>query len=93
MQIASIGTDLGNSTFHPVALGERNKVLVRKKLFQSYFCAPQQQRFRPSLCYVFRKNSESHSIRCTIADVFAGGRVVSGQSGQVSPSEPGVRRC
>jgi hypothetical protein len=35
MQIASIGTDLGKSTFHPVALGERNKVLVRKKLLQS----------------------------------------------------------
>jgi len=31
MQIASIGIDLGKTTFHLVALGERNKVLVRKK--------------------------------------------------------------
>ena len=32
MQIASIGIDLGKTTFHLVALGERNKVLVRRKL-------------------------------------------------------------
>src|SRR5215469_2877343 len=31
MNIASIGIDLGKNTFHLVALGERNKVLVRKK--------------------------------------------------------------
>ena len=31
MNIASIGIDLGKTTFHLVALGERNKVLVRKK--------------------------------------------------------------
>jgi hypothetical protein len=31
MHIASIGIDLGKTTFHLVALGERNKVLVRKK--------------------------------------------------------------
>src|ERR1051326_2231052 len=31
MNIASIGIDLGKSTFHLVALGERSKVLVRKK--------------------------------------------------------------
>ena len=31
MHIASIGMDLGKTTFHLVALGERNKVLVRKK--------------------------------------------------------------
>jgi transposase len=31
MQIASIGIDLGKTTFHLVALGERNKLLVRKK--------------------------------------------------------------
>ena len=31
MKIASIGIDLGKTTFHLVALGERNKVLVRKK--------------------------------------------------------------
>ena len=28
MHIASIGIDLGKATFHLVALGERNKVLV-----------------------------------------------------------------
>jgi len=32
MHIASIGIDLGKTTFHLVALGERNKVLVRKKV-------------------------------------------------------------
>src|SRR5436309_11288901 len=31
MHIASIGIDLGKTTFHLVALGERNKVLIRKK--------------------------------------------------------------
>src|SRR3974377_1055565 len=31
MHIASIGIDLGKTTFHFVALGERSKVLVRKK--------------------------------------------------------------
>jgi transposase len=31
MHIASVGIDLGKATFHLVALGERNKVLVRKK--------------------------------------------------------------
>ena len=31
MHIASIGIDLGKNTFHLVALGERSKVLVRKK--------------------------------------------------------------
>jgi len=32
MHIASIGIDLGKNTFHLVALGERNKILLRKKL-------------------------------------------------------------
>src|ERR1700739_3135016 len=31
MDIASIGIDLGKTTFHLVALRERNKILVRKK--------------------------------------------------------------
>src|SRR6476646_9876096 len=31
MHIASIGIDLGKATFHLVALGEHNKVLLRKK--------------------------------------------------------------
>jgi len=31
MEIASVGIDLGKTTFHLVALGERNKLLVRKK--------------------------------------------------------------
>jgi len=31
MHITSIGIDLGKTTFHLVALGERYKVLVRKK--------------------------------------------------------------
>jgi len=31
MHVTSIGIDLGKTTFHLVALGERNKVLVRKK--------------------------------------------------------------
>ncbi len=32
MKIHSIGIDLGKTTFHLVALGERGKVIVRKKL-------------------------------------------------------------
>ena len=31
MHVASIGIDLGKTTFHLVALGERNKILLRKK--------------------------------------------------------------
>jgi transposase len=31
MDIASIGVDLGKTTFHLVALGEQGKVVVRKK--------------------------------------------------------------
>ena len=31
MNIASVGIDLGKTTFHLVALGEHNKVLLRKK--------------------------------------------------------------
>ncbi len=31
MHIASIGIDLGKTTFHLVAVGEQSKVVVRKK--------------------------------------------------------------
>jgi hypothetical protein len=39
MQIASIGIDLGKTTFHLVALGERNQVLVRKKFSRTQLLA------------------------------------------------------
>jgi len=39
MPIASIGIDLGKTTFHLVALGERSKVLVRKKLSRAQLLA------------------------------------------------------
>ena len=39
MHIASIGIDLGKTTFHLVALGERNKVLVRKKFSRTQLLA------------------------------------------------------
>src|SRR6516162_8930802 len=39
MHIASIGIDLGKSTFHLVALGERSKVLVRKKCSRTQLLA------------------------------------------------------
>ena len=39
MYIASIGIDLGKTTFHVVALGERNKVLVRKKFSRAQVLA------------------------------------------------------
>lgn len=39
MYIASIGIDLGKNTFHLVALGERNKVLVRKKFSRAQLLA------------------------------------------------------
>jgi transposase len=39
MHIASIGIDLGKTTFHLVALGERNKVLLRKKFSRSQLLA------------------------------------------------------
>jgi transposase len=39
MQIASIGIDLGKTTFHLVALGERNKILLRKKVSRGQLLA------------------------------------------------------
>jgi transposase len=39
MHIASIGIDLGKTTFHLVALGERNKILLRKKFSRSQLLA------------------------------------------------------
>ena len=39
MNIASIGIDLGKTTFHMVALGERNKILLRRKFSRSQLLA------------------------------------------------------
>src|SRR6478735_9967821 len=39
MHIASIGIDLGKATFHLVALGEHNKVLLRRKFSRSQLLA------------------------------------------------------
>ena len=39
MNIASIGIDLGKTTFHLVALGERNKILMRRKFSRSQLLA------------------------------------------------------
>ena len=39
MRITSIGIDLGKTNFHLVALGERNKVLVRKKFSRAQLLA------------------------------------------------------
>ena len=39
MHITSIGIDLGKTTFHLVALGERNKVLVRKRFSRAQLLA------------------------------------------------------
>src|SRR5579872_2991645 len=39
MHIASIGIDLGKTTFHLVALGENSKVLVRRKFSRSQLLA------------------------------------------------------
>jgi transposase len=39
MHITSVGIDLGKTTFHLVGLGERNKVLVRKKFSRSQLLA------------------------------------------------------
>jgi transposase len=39
MHIASIGIDLGKNTFYLVALGERNQILLRKKLSRAQLLA------------------------------------------------------
>jgi transposase len=39
MHIASIGIDLGKTTFHLIALGERNKILLRRKFSRSQLLA------------------------------------------------------
>jgi hypothetical protein len=39
MHIASIGIDLGKTTFHLVALGEQNKILLRRKFSRTQLLA------------------------------------------------------
>ena len=39
MNITSVGIDLGKTTFHLVALGERNKILLRRKFSRSQLLA------------------------------------------------------
>jgi hypothetical protein len=39
MFIASLGIDLGKTTFHLVALGKRSKVLIRKKFSRAQLLA------------------------------------------------------
>ena len=39
MHIASIGIDLGETTFHLVAVGEQSKVVVRKKFSRKQLLA------------------------------------------------------
>ena len=39
MKIASIGIDLGKTTFHLVASGERNKILLREKFSRAQLLA------------------------------------------------------
>jgi len=39
MHIASIGIDLGKTTFHLVAVGEQSKVVVRKKFSRKQLLA------------------------------------------------------
>ena len=39
MKIRSIGIDLGKTTFHLVALGERGKILLKKKLSRKQLLA------------------------------------------------------
>jgi len=39
MHIASVGIDLGKNTFHLVALGERSKILLRKKFSRAQLLA------------------------------------------------------
>ncbi len=39
MHLASIGIDLGKTTFHLVALGERNKILLRRNFSRSQLLA------------------------------------------------------
>jgi hypothetical protein len=46
MQIRSVGIDLGQTTFHRVALGDNGKVLVKKK-FTSLPCS---RKTRPRKC-------------------------------------------
>jgi len=57
MNIASVGIDLGKTTFHLVALGERNKVLIRKKFSRAQLlahtanlCCPAARTIAISLC-------------------------------------------
>ena len=50
MQIASIGIDLGKTTFHLVGIGERGQIVMRKKFsrkqllehFHRYYASPKR---------------------------------------------------
>ena len=67
MHIASIGIDLGKTTFHLVALGERNKVLLRKKFSRPQLLAytanlPQRGAGRPINYSVFTRILQWHPV-------------------------------
>src|ERR1700738_5484064 len=47
MQIASIGIDLGKTTFHLVALGPAGQVLVRRKFSQKQLLYERRSKNRP----------------------------------------------
>ena len=71
MHIASIGIDLGKTTFHLVALGERNKVLLRKKFSRSQLLAYTAN--LPSSLIGLEACAGSHllgAVRCAICDWF-----------------------
>jgi hypothetical protein len=62
MHIASIGIDLGKTTFHLVAFGQRSKVLIRKKFSRAQLLAHTAN--LPALCRS-RPRSSSMCRPCT----------------------------
>jgi hypothetical protein len=46
MKIRSIGIDLGKTTFHLVALGERSKTIIKKKFSRKQASSPISDRSR-----------------------------------------------
>ena len=63
MHLASIGIDLGKTTFHLVALGERNKILLRRKFSRSQLLA-YTANLPASLIGLWEPHCENKGTRC-----------------------------
>jgi transposase len=77
MHIASIGIDLGKTVFHLVALGERNKILLRRKFSRSQLLAYTAN--LPSSLIGMEACAGSHFLGAALRDQGHQVRIIPGQ--------------